>query len=59
LFYVYLRHRSNPIAFLVISLAAIPVAVVSNFVRVVVLVLVTYHFGDLPRRASFTTLPGC
>ena len=46
LFYVYLRHRSNPIAFLVISLAAIPVAVVSNFVRVVVLVLVTYHFGD-------------
>ena len=46
LFYVYLRHRSNPIAFLVISLAAIPVAVVSNFVRVVVLVLVTYYFGD-------------
>jgi exosortase len=46
LFYVYLRHRSNPIAFLVIALAAIPVAVVSNFVRVMVLVLVTYHLGD-------------
>ena len=46
LFYVYLRHRSNPIAFIVISLAAIPVAVVSNFVRVIVLVLITYHFGD-------------
>jgi exosortase len=46
LFYVYLRHRTNVTAFLVMSLAAIPVAIVSNFVRVLVLVLVTYHFGD-------------
>jgi exosortase len=46
LFYVYLRHRSDPKAFLVIALAAIPVAVVSNFVRVIALVLITYYFGD-------------
>ena len=46
LFYVYLRHRSNFTAFVVMSLAAIPVAIVSNFVRVLVLVVVTYHFGD-------------
>jgi exosortase len=46
LFYVYLRHRSNPVAFIVIALAAIPVAIISNFVRVIVLVLITYHFGD-------------
>lgn len=46
LFYVYLRHRSNPVAFLVIALAAIPVAIISNFVRVMALVLITYHFGD-------------
>ena len=46
LFYVYLRHRSNPVAFLVIALAAIPIAVVANFVRVVVLILMTYHLGD-------------
>ena len=46
LFYVYLRHRSNPIAFIVIALAAIPVAIVSNFARVMALVLITYHFGD-------------
>ena len=46
LFYVYLRHRSNIIAFLVISIAAIPVAVISNFVRVLALVLITYHLGD-------------
>jgi exosortase len=46
LFYVYLRHRSNLLAFVVVALAAIPVAIISNFVRVLVLVLVTYYFGD-------------
>ena len=46
LFYVDLRHRSNFTAFVIISLAAIPVAIVSNFVRVLALVLITYHFGD-------------
>lgn len=46
LFYVYLRHRSNVLAFVVIALAAIPVAIISNFIRVVALVLITYHFGD-------------
>jgi exosortase len=45
-FYVYLRHRSNLIAFLVMAVAAIPVAILSNFVRVMALVLITYHFGD-------------
>lgn len=46
LFYVYLRHRSDPIAFAVIAIAAIPVAVTANFVRVLALVLITYYFGD-------------
>ncbi|WP_341632041.1 exosortase V [Sphingomonas agri] len=46
LFYVYLRHRSNLIAFIVIALAAIPVAIISNFIRVLTLVLVTYYFGE-------------
>lgn len=46
LFYVYLRHRSNFGAFLVIAVAALPIAIISNFVRVIALVLITYHFGD-------------
>jgi exosortase len=46
LFYVYLRHRSDPVAFVVIALGAIPVAIISNFVRVLALVLITYYFGD-------------
>ena len=46
MFYVYLRHRSNVRAFIVVVLAAIPVAMFSNFVRVIALVLVTYYFGE-------------
>ena len=46
IFYVYLRHRSSLVSFMIIALAAIPVAVISNFIRVVALVLITYHFGD-------------
>jgi exosortase len=44
--YVYLKHRSNLVALMVIALAAIPVAIISNFVRVLALVLITYYFGD-------------
>ena len=46
LFYVYLRHRNNFTAFLLVSLAVIPVAVFSNFVRVIVLILITYYLGE-------------
>jgi len=45
-FYVYLRHRSDPLAFAVIAVAAIPIAIIANFVRVLALVLITYYFGD-------------
>lgn len=45
LLYVYLRHRSNIAAFLIVALAVIPIALISNFVRVLVLILVTYYFG--------------
>jgi exosortase/archaeosortase family protein len=44
--YVYLRHRSNFTAFLVVSAAAIPVAMFSNFIRVLALVLITYYLGE-------------
>jgi exosortase len=46
LFYVYLRHRTDVAAFLVTALAILPVAVFSNFVRVLVLILITYYFGE-------------
>ena len=46
IFYSYIRHRSDPIAFAVIALTVIPIATFSNFVRVLVLILVTYYFGE-------------
>lgn len=46
LFYVYLRHRNDPKAFLIMSMAVVPVAVLSNFIRVVALILVTYYLSE-------------
>lgn len=46
LLYVYLRHRANVAAFLIVSLAVVPIALISNLVRVIVLILVTYYFGE-------------
>lgn len=46
LLYSYLRHRSDPIPFVVMCIAAIPVAMFANFIRVLVLILLTYHFGE-------------
>jgi exosortase len=46
LFYVYIRHRSDVSAFLTVALLVVPVAIFSNFIRVVTLILVTYYFGE-------------
>lgn len=46
LFYAYLRHKSDWKSFLIVSVFILPVAVFSNFVRVLILILVTYHFGE-------------
>lgn len=46
LFYVYLRHRSDLPSFLVVGLLILPVAIFSNFIRVLLLILITYHMGE-------------
>ena len=46
LFYVYLRHRSNHRALLLMSLLVVPVAILANFVRVIILILLTYHVSE-------------
>lgn len=46
LFYAYLRNRNDPKAFLLMSLAVVPVAVFSNFVRVIILILITYYISE-------------
>ena len=46
LFYGYLRHRTNLLAFVVIALSVIPIAVFSNLIRVIILILITYYLGE-------------
>lgn len=58
IFYVYLRHGSNPLAFALMCLAVIPVAVFANFVRVLVLILITYHLGDAAAQGFLHDLAG-
>jgi len=46
LFYVYLRHRNDLTAFIAMSLVVVPVAIVANFIRVIILILMTYHVSE-------------
>lgn len=46
LFYVYLSHRAEWRYMLALTLAAVPVAIFSNLVRVIILVLLTYYAGE-------------
>ena len=44
--YIFLMRYTNPARILLILLLILPIAFAANIVRVIVLVLVTYHFGD-------------
>lgn len=46
LFYIYLRHNANYRYFVLLLLAILPVAIFANFIRVIVLILITYYMGD-------------
>lgn len=46
LFYVYLRHRNDMTAFISMALIVVPVAIVANFIRVIIIILITYHVSE-------------
>jgi exosortase len=46
LFYIYIRHNANYRYALLLMLAIVPIAIFANFVRVLLLILITYFFGD-------------
>lgn len=46
LFYVYLMHRAQFRYMLALALAAVPIAIFSNLIRVLILVLLTYYAGE-------------
>lgn len=58
LFYTYLRHKSE-LAYMVLLVCFIlPIAVLANLVRVVLLLLITYHFGEAAGQGFFHELAG-
>lgn len=46
LFYIYLRHGGQPRYAALMLLALVPVALLTNFIRVAALILVAFWFGD-------------
>lgn len=46
LFYIYVRHQAEWRYAALLVLLIVPVALVANFVRVLILILLTYHFGE-------------
>lgn len=46
LFYVYMRHQAHWRYALLLMVAVVPVAVFANFIRVLILILVTYYAGE-------------
>jgi len=46
LFYVYVRHNANWRYALLLMLVILPMAILANFVRVLMIILMTYYFGD-------------
>ncbi|QJU56442.1 exosortase V [Sphingomonas sp. AP4-R1] len=46
LFYIYIRHNANWRYAALLMVAIVPVAILANFVRVLLLILITYFFGD-------------
>jgi exosortase len=58
LFYVYLQHRMNVGYAMVLGALILPVAVLANLIRVLLLILVTYHLGDAAAQSFFHDLAG-
>lgn len=46
LFYIYVRHQANWGYSLLLSSMIIPVAIIANFIRVIILILLTYYYGE-------------
>jgi exosortase len=46
LFYIYMMHRASLRYALVLVAMVLPIAIAANLIRVMALVLITYHWGD-------------
>lgn len=46
LLYAFLRHRADPVPLAILAACALPIAIAANFLRVVLLLLVTHYLGN-------------
>lgn len=58
LFYVYCLHRANWSYSIVLCLLSIPLAIMANWLRVVIIMLVTYYLGDAVGQGILHELTG-
>ena len=58
LFYTYIRHSANWRYMLLLMVFILPVAVVANLLRVLLLLLITYHFGEAAGQGFFHEAAG-
>lgn len=58
LFYIYLARGSSLLYSLILTAFVIPIAIAANLVRIMVLVLLTYYFGDQVAQGFAHTMAG-
>ena len=58
LFYTYIRHRSNFAYMVFLVCSILPIAIIANLVRVILLLLITYHFGEAAGQGFFHEFAG-
>jgi exosortase len=58
LFYTYIRHSSNFAYMIVLVCCILPIAIIANLVRVLLLLLITYHFGEAAGQGFFHEVAG-
>ena len=46
MFYVYLKNKDDKALFIGMALLVVPIAVLANFIRVLILILITYYAGE-------------
>ncbi|OYW46174.1 MAG: hypothetical protein B7Z33_09250 [Sphingomonadales bacterium 12-68-11] len=57
-FYIYVRHANDLRFALLLLLFVLPVAVAANFIRVLILILLTYHAGEATAQSFIHDLAG-
>lgn len=58
LFYTYIRHKSNFVYMIFLAISILPISIIANLVRVLALLLITYHLGEAAGQGFFHELAG-